>query len=323
MNSTQANVSVVIPVRDGAATIEASILSALHSSRVLEIIVVDDGSIDATVSVVEAVADSRVRVLQRPPSGIPQTLNVGFDHVQGDFIVRCDADDQLVDGALEIQARFLETHPDYVAVCGQHYVEHTETGVSVVQPGLNTSTDVDSELRAGVISTHFGSWLTRYSAIEAIGGARNWFVTSQDLDLQYRIAFQGKIRYLPFKFYNYNLHDSSISHSSMNSRRIFYKQHAQKFCLQRAATGSDDLELGRAPAYVDLGDDCSHMTAASRTAGLLEGAAWRKLKDAQPREATRLMLHSLRMQPLSWRRWRSLGVLGFRSAAIMLRNAAF
>src|SRR3970282_1936195 len=75
-------ISVVLPVRDGAATLEVALESVLASRGVsFELLCVDDGSRDATPQLLERAAarDARVRVMTRPREGIVAALNAGLD----------------------------------------------------------------------------------------------------------------------------------------------------------------------------------------------------------------------------------------------------
>lgn len=71
-------VSVILPVRNGAATLESAIRSIVGQTfSGWELIVVDDGSTDRSLEIANDIArtDPRIRVLQRPASGIVVALN--------------------------------------------------------------------------------------------------------------------------------------------------------------------------------------------------------------------------------------------------------
>jgi glycosyltransferase involved in cell wall biosynthesis len=89
-------VSTVIPAFNAAATIDETIRSVrAQTHRNLEIIVVDDGSTDATPQVVQRhiAEDERIRLIQQPNSGVAAARNRGIREANGAYIAPIDADD--------------------------------------------------------------------------------------------------------------------------------------------------------------------------------------------------------------------------------------
>ena len=95
-------VSVVLAARDAEATIDEAVASVLRQSvEQLELVVVDDGSVDLTGDRLAAISDPRLRVLRNEtPLGLGGALNVGLDAAQGGFVARMDADDVALPGWL-------------------------------------------------------------------------------------------------------------------------------------------------------------------------------------------------------------------------------
>ncbi|MCU0243458.1 MAG: glycosyltransferase family 2 protein [Acidobacteria bacterium] len=93
--------SLIMPVKDGAAFVEAAVGSLqAQDLRDWELVVVDDGSRDATARLVAALAaaDPRVRLEASPGSGQVAAINRGFGLCGGDFVKVMDADDLLAPG---------------------------------------------------------------------------------------------------------------------------------------------------------------------------------------------------------------------------------
>lgn len=85
--------SLVMPAFNEEGTITASLERCLAQPFVLEVIVVDDGSTDKTVEVLEAISDTRVRVIQHPTNrGKGAAIRTGITAATGDFVGIQDAD---------------------------------------------------------------------------------------------------------------------------------------------------------------------------------------------------------------------------------------
>ncbi len=88
-------ISVLLPVRDGARTLALAIVSVLEQSfRDFELLVIDDGSVDASPDIALGFGDPRVRLLRDGAKrGLAARLNQGIDAAKGRYIARMDADD--------------------------------------------------------------------------------------------------------------------------------------------------------------------------------------------------------------------------------------
>ena len=88
-------VSVLLPVRDGARTLALAMLSVLEQSfGDFELLVLDDGSVDASPDIALSFGDPRVRLLRdRTKRGLAARLNQGIAAAAGRYIARMDADD--------------------------------------------------------------------------------------------------------------------------------------------------------------------------------------------------------------------------------------
>lgn len=85
--------SVVMPCYNEAATIQEILKRVLASEWVAEVIVVDDGSSDATLSLARAVGDERVRVIEQPRNmGKGAALRRGIAEASSEYVVVQDAD---------------------------------------------------------------------------------------------------------------------------------------------------------------------------------------------------------------------------------------
>jgi GT2 family glycosyltransferase len=104
--------SIVVPAYNAAATIGSAVGSALAQTRSeLEVIVVDDGSTDATADRVAQIGDPRVRLISQPNRGLPAARNAGIASARGRFVSLLDSDDLLLPRYLECCQQALERAP--------------------------------------------------------------------------------------------------------------------------------------------------------------------------------------------------------------------
>jgi len=89
-------VSVVLAARDAEGTIGEAVRSVLGQTLAeLELVVVDDGSVDGTGEALARVEDPRLRLVRNEaPLGLAGALNVGLDAARGAYVARLDADDR-------------------------------------------------------------------------------------------------------------------------------------------------------------------------------------------------------------------------------------
>lgn len=134
MNGYNYDLTVLMPARNAALYIRDAINSVLRQTyRHFEFLIINDGSTDATESIIRSYDDERIRLISRPHQGISKSLNEGLLLAAGQYIARFDADDLCLPERLEKQVNFLNAHPEYVLIgCdvdylnskGQHIFTH-------------------------------------------------------------------------------------------------------------------------------------------------------------------------------------------------------
>lgn len=125
--------SVVIPVRDRADVIgrvTAGVLAQTFGS--LEVVVVDDGSVDDTVAAARAVSDGRVRIVRQERAGTAAALTSGVCRSAGDWCVFLDADDEVAPGWLARLGRLIDSTGAGLVSCGgeQRHLDGSTTSVA-------------------------------------------------------------------------------------------------------------------------------------------------------------------------------------------------
>ncbi|HXP62519.1 MAG TPA: glycosyltransferase [Dongiaceae bacterium] len=114
-------VSIIVPTFNRGPYLERCLRSILDQTyRRLECLVMDGGSKDESVAVLErlAAADSRLRFLSEPDRGEVYATNKGLDLIQGDIIGIQASDDYYAPDAVQTSVQFLLAHPEFIGVGG-------------------------------------------------------------------------------------------------------------------------------------------------------------------------------------------------------------
>jgi glycosyltransferase involved in cell wall biosynthesis len=214
-------VSVVLTVFNGAATV-AQALDSITGQTFgdFEVIVVDDGSRDATPEILErrGARDERIVIITTPNRGVTYAANAALDVARGEFIARMDADDISQPQRFARQVEYLEGTPGVVAVGSQILVIDAQ-GVPISrQPRLGSGHVMPDRCRK---FRHFPpapptlphpSAMIRREALEEIGRYRRCFAMgSEDRDLWWRLMTVGAIHRIPERLLQYRRHDSNFT----------------------------------------------------------------------------------------------------------------
>lgn len=111
-------VSVIMPVYNAAPYLRLAIESILNQKYAnIEFIIINDGSTDNSVSIIESYGDKRIKFIDfKSNKGIEERLNYGCHIAQGLYIARMDADDISLSNRLALQVMFLNKHQDIMLV---------------------------------------------------------------------------------------------------------------------------------------------------------------------------------------------------------------
>ena len=123
--------SFIIPVYNGEKTIARLVAQILNQSYTdFELILVNDGSKDDSLRIIEDLArqDSRIIVLDKPNSGPSSARNLGLQKASGDFIIFCDGDDEIDSFKLSETLKIAENSSQDMLVLGWKIIQKDESG---------------------------------------------------------------------------------------------------------------------------------------------------------------------------------------------------
>lgn len=251
-------VSVIIPTYNTATYLAQAIDSALSQSlKDMEIIVVDDGSIDETVNILRPYKKI-IRYFYQPNSGRSAARNTGIFQAQGKYIAFLDADDLWLPDRLAQQIPILEENPDTLLVYSQAKVIDSQgnnrlirDNPSIIGGSLNDSSQAVKQL----ISGNFIPILTvtlRKSILEQTGLFDDKLSYAEDWDLWLRIAELGKISFVPGCFACYRVESVDRPASFWASTDSINQQIyvLNKFFGHRGSESNEIKRLGYAWIYM-------------------------------------------------------------------------
>jgi glycosyltransferase involved in cell wall biosynthesis len=238
-----AKISVLLPVYNVepyVAEALASIQSQTFSD--IEIVVVDDGSTDGTLRIVEqlASADPRITVVRRPRNqGLSAALNFGLMYCHAPFIARMDGDDIALPTRLEKQLRFLEVNPDIALVgCATSAID--QEGCLIPGLGISRKPITDEAVARTMLlappCSHI--WLARREVYDTLSGYREIEV-AEDYDFLLRAISAGfRITNLPEPLMLIRTRSNNVS-SRLEQRKAHY--YIVKLHRERLEHGVDSF----------------------------------------------------------------------------------
>lgn len=119
-------ISIIIPLYNKEHCIRETLSSILSQSyKDFEIVVVNDGSKDNSVAVVESICDSRIRIINKENEGVSKTRNRGIEEARGEWVLFLDADDIMCEGCLQAFMELNSQFPEANILCG-NFITKTE-----------------------------------------------------------------------------------------------------------------------------------------------------------------------------------------------------
>ena len=237
-------VSVVIPSFNRWPLLAEAVNSVLAQSyRDFEVIVVDDGSTDATASQL-AKLGSGLKLLVTERRGVSAARNLGVSQSRGQYIAFLDSDDLWLRRKLEKQTRFMDEHPEF-HICQTDEI-WIRNGVRVNPRAVHQKPSGDifsSSLELCLVSP--SAVMMTKALFDRTGGFDEAFPVCEDYDLWLRISAQHQVPLIPDR-----LTIKRGGHADQLSRSIWGMDRYRILALQKVLRS--DLDRSQEAAVLKM-----------------------------------------------------------------------
>jgi glycosyltransferase involved in cell wall biosynthesis len=218
-------ISVIIPVYNGEKTIQETIESVLNQTLTdFELLVINDGSEDSTLEIVERIQDSRLKVFSYPNAGQATSRNRGIALASGEYISFIDADDLWTPDKLEAQLKVLQDNPQAAVAyswtkCIDEFGQLSRRGSHISVTG-----DVYGQLLLIDFIENGSNPLIRAWALKEVGSFDESLSAAEDWDMWLRLAAYYSFVCVP-------------------SPQILYRQSANSWSANVLRQGAGSLQV--------------------------------------------------------------------------------
>lgn len=198
-------ISVVMSVYNGEKYLREAIDSILNQTfKNFEFIIINDGSTDRSLEIIQSYNDDRIRLINQENTGLAKALNNGIGISKSDFIARMDADDIAYPERIQKQYKFLLNNPDYIIV-GSNAKTIDKDGYFVRNSNLVTTDEGMKEMLPNTPFIHPSVMFRKNCFYKAGKYPEYMFNFGEDLILFNRMAKYGKFANLSENLIQYRV----------------------------------------------------------------------------------------------------------------------
>lgn len=274
-------ISVIIPVYNGEETIQETIESVLNQTFTdFELLVINDGSEDATLKVVEHIQDPRLKVFSYANAGQATSRNRGIALASGEYISFIDADDLWTPDKLQAQLKALQDNPQ--AAVAYSWTKCIDESGKPSRRGSHISVtgDVYGKLLLIDFIENGSNPLIRAGALEAVGSFDPSLPAAEDWDLWLRLAACYPFVCVP-------------------SPQILYRQSANSWSANVLRQGAGSLQVME--RAFNQAPECLQYLKQKSLANIYKGLTFKMLEGTPERQrgfsASQLLWHSVKNDP--------------------------
>lgn len=225
-------ISVIIPAYNCEKTIRQTIESVLKQTFTdFELIVINDGSQDATLDIISSIKDPRIKIYSYPNAGVSASRDRGVTQASGEFIAFLDADDLWTPNKLESQLKLLQDNPLFaVAYSWTDYIDESGqllyTGSHITLNG-----DIYQHILVHNFIENGSNALIRKEALSEVGNFdKSLLGFGEDWDFLIRLAARYHFVAFPQAQVLYRMSADSSSSSILKQEQGCLKVIEKSFC---------------------------------------------------------------------------------------------
>jgi glycosyltransferase involved in cell wall biosynthesis len=208
-NSSFPLVSIITPSYNQAEFLEGTIRSVLDQDyQNLEYIIVDGGSDDGSLDIIQKYSDQLAWWVSEPDQGQTDAINKGFAQAKGDILAWLNSDDTYLAGAVTEAVDYLQSHPEVGMVYGDTNLIDEKGNVIGSFPARQTD---NRRLMRGYVHIPQPASFFRADLWKKVGPLDPSFFFAMDYDLWVRLSQQAPLKYHPRTWANFRLHGEAKS----------------------------------------------------------------------------------------------------------------
>jgi glycosyltransferase involved in cell wall biosynthesis len=264
-------VSVLMPLYNGSRWLRQAIESiGAQTLRAHELIIIDDGSTDASLAIAQeaAATDPRISIHRQTHLGICAALNKGIAQAHAPVLARMDADDIALPDRLERQLAFLETNPGVAALGSWARIVDVQ-GRPLGQLTPETRPDHLRQILRRQNPFVHATMMVRAAAIREAGGYRKIVEGAEDYDLWLRISERADVANLPEFLLEHRRHATSATRTRPLTQ-LLAARLARDAAERRHSARPDILDQLQPPLALSALDKIAELRPAVAVYRLLE-----------------------------------------------------